>query len=381
MIGTLIHIGFLFCLTTFLIILTIIFWYFIWLRNVGLTIPKYPPPIFVRNMIVIKIKEFLEVIKTLFPILAGLNNNYWIEVCGFEGYIYLYFIKKIFILLFIFQVFSILGIPYLLLTVDKTPVFSKFVETNNSFYNNYQIIYFCINTTIFLGFIFKLKEGIYSELKAFIIKKNNSFIYSKSKLDWLQLRTIQLTGFHINDIRGSEGLKEIQEFLNIYNKGLILNTVLIPDYKEMLNLEIIKNNIEEKKDFFENSHKLSCCSCCCFENKSSDKIYRRELSKVEEKLQNFILNPNTSFCGQIFICVESFSAMHFIENIFKGENSSFFYSCFTKITKRLKKKTQFQNLEEEDKKIIAKKIKGIFVKIFQQFFGLIWVIMLLRKKF
>ena len=81
-----------------LLLLGIIIWYYMWVKKYGIEIPnkKSNPN-----------KDFFVVIQKLFERIQELDESYFLNTLGYEGYIYLLFQRKLLNLLMIILLFSL----------------------------------------------------------------------------------------------------------------------------------------------------------------------------------------------------------------------------------------------------------------------------------
>ena len=89
-----------------LLLLGIIIWYYMWVKKYGIEIPnkKSNPN---EDLSFMNSKDFFVVIQKLFERIHELDESYFLNTLGYEGYIYLLFQRKLLNLLMIILLFSL----------------------------------------------------------------------------------------------------------------------------------------------------------------------------------------------------------------------------------------------------------------------------------
>ena len=89
-----------------LLLLGIIIWYYMWVKKYGIEIPnkKSNPN---EDLSFMNSKDFFVVVQKLFERIQELDESYFLNTLGYEGYIYLLFQRKLLNLLMIILLFSL----------------------------------------------------------------------------------------------------------------------------------------------------------------------------------------------------------------------------------------------------------------------------------
>lgn len=295
-------------------------WYKIWIKKYGIEIPMEQINS-EKTVSYLSSKNFKIIIKDLYNKLRIFNKDYIIHAVGYEGYMFLYFQRKILMLLIIIFLISIVLSLIKLIDVDTQLSFFKLIlqifvnkTTITNFTEIIQVISIILYTFIHCRFIMQ-------------IKRNASFIYferfdklsRKKDADWLRCRTLHISGLAPKERMTESLIFKLNMFLEKKNAGRVIDVNFIPNYRTLLNAEKQKTELEHYKNLV-NENNINCFSKLLLPKYYlSNEELDKNINKIENEIDDIILQPVFS-SGHAFICFDSLLSAYIINSYFK-ENS------------------------------------------------------------
>ena len=251
-----------FCLEHLLIILiTILLWMYIWLKRIGIEMPidKSEQHHGTRTFGLFFTTKQLNIFwKLFYKAITNFDDEYWVKICGLDGFLYLKFQRSLFKMIFVVSMISMFLSFAFNLTSDSSLQIAdpkwrndwmvKVLYGNKDMVKDdwswVQVFMYVFITIATMHTVYKLKN-----LGRRLYNKYNRSGLMKHDFEWLKSRTIHVRGLLKNDVDGV--LLE-----NVLSKHLkntdskILGTIVVPDYKKLTELE------EYRKDYEDLSHLL-----------------------------------------------------------------------------------------------------------------------------
>ena len=194
-----------------ILLIGFLFYYLLWVRNTGIY--------FQINKEEEKIeKSMIQIFRIMFKNLFYLRSTFWINNCNFEGYAYLFFIRRMIFLMMFYLILSLLvSIPYSIALVPDWSHSFAMIDPRYTFY--YQIYVLTIFSAIFWIFLYLFKRDIKRELSKVVNRKNKG---EEGKIEWMKLRTIHIVGVDSLDRRGNNLEARLNEFLEGVKQGIFV---------------------------------------------------------------------------------------------------------------------------------------------------------------
>eukprot|EP00826_Nyctotherus_ovalis_P016895 TRINITY_DN1492_c0_g1_i7.p1 TRINITY_DN1492_c0_g1~~TRINITY_DN1492_c0_g1_i7.p1 ORF type:complete len:281 (-),score=103.35 TRINITY_DN1492_c0_g1_i7:1001-1843(-) len=254
-----------------LLVLGFVVAYFVWFKGLGVEVPdERPPPVknvkkhFQRRAFTFSSRSLEIVLDKYLQIFSKFDAAYWIQHCGIDAYIYLYFQRTIFKLFGIMSILSIcVSIPVNVFTstdADWT-LENLFIRTT---LNNKTMTGFTswLHVALLIGFslfcfqtIFKMKAVVRQEYKRLFLERSK-----KHNTEWLKARTAHIIGLPPRDRKGVLLVKYLNTFLKSLG-GKVLAVTVQPDFEKLFRLEVEKKEMEETATALQ-SRPIGCFMQC-----------------------------------------------------------------------------------------------------------------------
>lgn len=226
------------------IIVGIFLWYLIWFRPgyCYLPIGQYELPRMNSGEDIYAPTNIFDFIKKYSRILYDLKSNYWIDVCGLDGYCYLYLQRQLIRMVGVFfLIFGIVRGGYYLISKDLRDwsIWDTTTSTINFSSDTIlqeQCILIVLYTITIIVTILKMVVHFQSIFLNYYKKHNNL------DLKFLQLRTLHIQGMLPEDIKGQVLKNQINEYLAEAG-GKIMAITIIPNYAKLVELEIKRKEL------------------------------------------------------------------------------------------------------------------------------------------
>lgn len=246
-------------LTIFILLLDIVFivigtilWYLIWVRQYGCSIPNKR----VENIqTYFNSKNLKMVISQLYARIFEFDKEYITSTCGFEAYAYLVFQRHtIQLLVFTIAVSFIFSSISAIVTLYDAKNFSVLLLLNQICFQNkastdYASIFHVTIMIALILFQIRFLTSTKRELKYLYFARYDKMSRDKN-YEWLSCRTLHISGIAPYERNVNLLKTKINFFLSnqqIKGLGSVVEVNFIPDYKELLKLEIKKENINDLK--------------------------------------------------------------------------------------------------------------------------------------
>jgi len=310
----------------FLMVFGFIAAYFIWFKYLGVEIPdERPPPVknvkkhFQRRAFTFSSRSLEIVLDKYLQIFSKFDSGYWIQYCGIDAYIYLYFQRTIFKLFGIMSVFSIcVSIPVNVFTStdEDWTLENLFIRTtlNNKTMTGYTS---WLHVALLIGFslfcfqtVFKMKEVVRQEYKKQFLDRSR-----KQNTEWLKARTAHIIGLPQRDRKGILLVKYLNTFLKSLG-GKVLSVTVQPDFERLFRLEVQKKEIEETATALQ-SRPTGYCFQCLLPSylKDPDKLME-EKNSLDNEMQRETERPFLA-SGHAFVCFDSGKSLQYCLEEFK----------------------------------------------------------------
>ena len=238
------------------ILIGTLLWYLIWVKQYGCSIPNKK----VQNIqTYFNSKNFYMVVSQLYERIVEFDKEYITLTCGFEAYAYLIFQRHTMSLLiftvlisFIFSSFSAF------ISLYDTEKFTLLLLLNQIFFQNkastdYASVFHVTIMIALILFQIRFLTVIKRELRYLYFARYDKMSRDKG-YEWLSCRTLHISGIAPYERNVNLLKTKLNFFLSTQEtKGLgsVVEVNFIPDYKELLNLEIKKViQLSSKKNNF-----------------------------------------------------------------------------------------------------------------------------------
>ena len=325
-----------------LILLGILLWNNIWIKKFGAEIP-----IFINDTFTyFRSTNIYLVLNNLYEKIHNFDKVYLLKSIGYDGYIYLFFQRKIISLL----------LSYFILEL-----FLYIFENYANYFLNDDKNYEKIHSILYIIFLYL---NTFLHFRCFnIIKKEAYYIYfsrfdkmsQKFDLNFLSSRTLHISGLAPEE-RNTDYLQNIlNNYLEVNNvKGKIIDINFIPNYNKLFKLEKEKNEINELKLLIneEKNILLKCFNSIYYNTFTMEK----RLLFIDDEIQDILQEPIFN-SGHAFICFNSLKAAYQILSIFKKT---------TFMTFKLKLKSLFSKKPHRNYLIQGKKASSTFQRFYEE---------------
>lgn len=265
----------------FWILIVLIIWNFLWLSPYPLTLPD---PI--NSIKTKKISNIVQATRCLYDLLfKNLKDGVFLQQCGFEAFSYVFFLKRVFLMILLFFLLSFLfGVPFSLISSHRD-ILSSFDLENDLYKLYFQMLFLILFTLIFYQNLLSFKTSLAETWKT---HKNRS-----PDLYKLQEKTLRFKGFSKNQSLQTF-LQKIRESLPLSEKDAEIHAVLVPNTLNLLELEAKKQGILLRK-----SHVIL-----------AEKDYA-ELQEIEQNIE-IIKQRGFISSGNAVLCVSSQRSFEFL---------------------------------------------------------------------
>lgn len=180
-----------------IILVGLILWYYIWIRDYGVMIPN-PQYSNEQEITFFNTKNFSIAIYEIWKRIKDFDKRYLIRSIGHESYIYLIFQRKLIYLIFTMSIFSLLfSFISISFKAEEQNTFQD-ILLNNKYLNDVTTIIHIISILLFTFLHFRFFT---------VIKTEASYLYfdrfdkmsSKKDADWLSCRTLHISGLAPNE--------------------------------------------------------------------------------------------------------------------------------------------------------------------------------------
>ncbi len=312
------HILTMLVIDTILLIFSVMASYHVWIKNMGVEIPDdRPPPVknvqkhFQRRAFTFSSRSLEIIIEKYLQLLWKFDSSYWIQHCGIDAYIFLYFQRTSFKLFAIMSALSIcISIPVNVFTSsdEDWSLENLFVRTtlNNKTMTEYTS---WLHVAMLVGFsffcfrvIFQMKDDIREEYKRQFLEKSK-----KQNVQWLKAHTVHIIGVPQRDRKGVMLAKYLNGFVKPIG-GRVLGVVVEPDFESLFRLEIEKKEMEEIANALQ-SRPVGCCFRCLLPDYLRDTERSNEArTRVDNEIQKETERPFLA-AGHAFVCFDSAISM------------------------------------------------------------------------
>jgi hypothetical protein len=198
-----------------IILLGILLWYIIWIKEYGSSIP-YPQFGEETNITYLNTKNFSIIIHQLWIRFREFNQHYITRSIGMESYVYLLFQRK---LIGIFFSISVLSLIFAFLNILASNEFgyAGFHEylLNNKYLNEFSMAIH-LTALIFYTFLhFRYFTVLKNELKHLYFNKFD-IMSRKKNSDWLSCRTLHISGLAPHQRNSKICLTISESFKNLF---------------------------------------------------------------------------------------------------------------------------------------------------------------------
>lgn len=301
-----------------LLLLGIIIWYYMWVKKYGIEIPnkKSNPN---EDLSFMNSKDFFVVVQKLFERIQELDESYFLNTLGYEGYIYLLFQRKLLNLLMIILLFSLVfsGINFFF-TEKKELNFLLKIEyflTNNKEINEITVIFHLISIFIYSFLHIRFFSQFKREISYLYFNRFDKMSRVKNS-DWLRCRTLHISGLAPRERNNESLIVKLNFFLQKEELGKVIDINFIPDYRDIINLDKERSKIINISNLIDRS-KPSCYFKFFFPKiYKSEESVKKELNILEEKIQILIKKPVFS-SGHAFVCCDSLLTAYELIKAFK----------------------------------------------------------------
>jgi hypothetical protein len=175
------------------IILGVLLWYIIWLKQYGATIP-YPQFGEETNITYLNTKNFAIIIQQLWQRFKDFNRHYITRSIGMEPYVYLLFQRKS---ISIFFLLSVLSLFFALLNIFANNehgynAFHQFL-LSNKYLSEFSTVIHVVSIVLYTFIHFRYFAVLKNELKHLYFDKFDTMSRKKDS-SWLSCRTLHISG-------------------------------------------------------------------------------------------------------------------------------------------------------------------------------------------
>jgi hypothetical protein len=180
-----------------IILVGLVLWYYIWIRDYGVMIPN-PQYYNEQEITFFNTKNFSIAIYEIWKRIKDFDKRYLIRSIGHESYIYLIFQRKLIYLIFTMSIFSLLfSFIASSFKAEEQNTFQD-ILLNNKYLNDVTTIIHIISILLFTFLHFRFFT---------VIKTEASYLYfdrfdkmsNKKDADWLSCRTLHISGLAPNE--------------------------------------------------------------------------------------------------------------------------------------------------------------------------------------
>lgn len=210
---------------TWLFWLGVLFWQKTWVSRFGVSYPGVSD----------KFYTLKDLFNKFIPDFSSLDPKVWIERCGTDGFIYLYYQRMIIKMLLIFSAIALLvSIPVNWTSSSEENFFTR--TTLSKSITDWKAWFQVIIVAIFSGGVLLTVYLLRSYLSEVLM--NNAIDLERSnEHEWLRMRTVHVRGLDIGDRSGGALARILQAFLQ-HRGGGVVEVYMVPDYQKLLELEI-----------------------------------------------------------------------------------------------------------------------------------------------
>lgn len=283
----------------------------VWIKNYGV---EFPNPGFQVDGAQLPngsytSKRPLKVLIAYCRLIWSLDPNYWVSNVGLDGYSYLYYLRCMMglnvVLLFIALA---LNIPLLLTnSEDGTIVYVNTLNNSTLAEEFVRVFHVFLVSVVILYVIVSIRNHINMMYFKFYYKQNKN-----KNVGFLQLRTVMIQGLDPSDIMGKQLKKRLTAVLNAgedTDSIEILGMAVVPNYKELMALEIDKRNIKDTiKLDLPNRVWINKFWQWPLKSLSFD-VLENKLKKIKNKTKQLLLNYELKGCGYCIVCFNSLKAV------------------------------------------------------------------------
>ena len=337
-----------------LVLFAILLWYIIWVKEYGCSIPNEK----INDILTyFNSKNFDMVFNNLGNKIIEFNKDFTLSSIGFEAYAYLLFQRQIIGILFFLTIVSTLIssiTTYLTIDNNKISIFdflSKMLFENkelntptSTFHLICMLIFFLAMIRFLLGLKRELKELYFSRFDKLSRKKDS---------EWLRCRTLHISGISpternvnllkakLNFFLSNQGNlnKEVIEHSNNLSytdgPGQVVEVSFIPDYKNLTQLEIEKEEINDLKKLLPSNKSFLYRWCFLSKTFRSEESTIKRLVEIEEKIDEEVQKVVYS-SGHAFVTFSSLKSAYSCLQAFKEDT-------FKKL------KIKFKEIQENNK--------------------------------
>jgi len=323
--------------TTFLfyilwILLVILIWNYLWLSPYPTTVPHYN----LDREDELPITNAYTALSYLYHILfRNFHSHFWLKHCGFDALAYIYFIRRMFVLvMFYFLISFIFGIPYAI-AYSQSELWNSF-NLHDDIYKVYlQIFFLILFSLMFYATLYEINKFLFRSYQNF---RNQAPGFYDLQLNTLRLKNLP-KNYEVLDIR-----QKIREILPKSSSDSLIQCVMIPESFDLLDKYALKKTLNMIKSLKKDNiqEKPNCIVNCCDPYKKIDE----KLSHLETEIEK-MARKGFQFSGNAFICVDSSSSFQKIIDYFSLFRLGFWKNmCKTHKTTRLSHEDSLLSTDE-----------------------------------
>ena len=306
------------------VIIGTLFWYAIWVKPYGCSIPNKK----IGNIqTTFNSKNFGMVASQLNQKIKEFDKEYIISSCGFEAYAFLIFQRhSIFLLFVIFMLSFLFSLASAIINISELKAIEDFTVSvflnqilfqNKALNNDYSSLFHIICMGLVIVTLIRFLTVLKGELKDLYFSRFDKMSRDKNYM-WLSSRTLHISGIAPFE-RNINLLKTKLNFFlsnqNISDLGSVVDISFIPDYKNLLELEIQKEEINDLKKLIPYNVGKFYRNCCFPKYFSSEEETNKKLNEIEEQInsecEKEILSSGHAFVTfttlkSAFICLQAF---------------------------------------------------------------------------
>ncbi len=272
-----------FSIDSFIVLVSFIIWYFMWVREYGCSIPD---EYYKTYHTYFNSKNFTMVFSNLFKKIFTFDQDYILASCGHEAYAYLLFQRRALTLVFMLSIFSIsFSIATTFMTISENYTFNIFVEKmlfENRVLTNYSSTIHLVCLFLFFLLMIRYLYMLKTDLKNVYFARYDSLSKTKDH-EWLRCRTLHISG--ISPL--NRNINMLKTKLNYYlsqklnSESSVVEVSFIPDYQILTELEIKKEEINDIKKLIPSNKSKLYRYCCLDKTFYSEESIKYELDDID----------------------------------------------------------------------------------------------------
>lgn len=196
--------------------------------------------------------NFRDLAHYFLPVFRKLDPEYWIEHVGFDAYAYLFYQRSILMMLAVFGLFALaVYVPFVYWydAEEHDPHESKYTNMKQLKSMSHALFgYFFTLCAIYT--MFAIRRHLREQAGRFRYRTEQD-----KKLAKLMLRSVHVVGCFPEDRKGELLQQELNKFLEL-NHGKVISMIIVPDLKEIMDLENERKKQENAAKLFLANRKI-----------------------------------------------------------------------------------------------------------------------------